>query len=400
MANPSATFAHTGRGYYNWSTNQRSAIDDNYTNFVEQDDPSNLLSTFLMHKQKSKEVDSGKEFYAWAGELTPRNTTITATAAIAATASTGTITVASSAGIRKYDILWFPTSNALGNRVRVSAISGLDLTVQNIAGVTIDNASGSAVFILHEATDELESTSAEDTYMAPAKVVNRIQTLRRAWALSVTEMATATRLGVSFAQYKADQARQDFTKDVAHVFWFSASYVYGTTVVTSNGINEQLVGNSATYKINVGGNISISDWSDAMAALAPFAKNREFMVFHGEELMAGHADLGTAATIGNLKPGDSKYGFKGRSVCTNDFIFNLAYERVLSEVGAPFNAYGFILDLDAIQCYHLRGLKFKYQANIHADPGGQIRKSQYEAHVGLGLTWPKRCAYMYGITST
>lgn len=393
MANPTATHS-TGRGYYDWSTNQRSMIADDYARVVEQDDPSNMLSTLLMTKPESSEVASGKEFYTWAGELQPRNGTLAA----AVTAGDLSITVTSATGIRKYDVLWFPSENALGEHVRVTAIVGTVLTVQRLSSTAgaLDN--GDAYFITSEATDELEETSAADSYMAPAKVTNRIQTLRRAWALSVTEMATATRMGVSFAAYKADQARQDFTKDVAHVFWFAATNVVGTTVVTSKGINEQLVGNTASYKIDVNGNVSIQDWSDAMAALIPFAKTREFMCFHGEALAAGHMDLGTAATIANLKPGESKYGWEGSSVCgTGGFKFNLVYERVLSEVGTPFSAYCFILDMSAIKCYHLRGLKFKYQANIHADPGGQIRKSQYEAHIGLGINWPKRCAYLHGI---
>lgn len=399
MANPSATFAHTGRGYYNWSSTQRSIIADDYAKIVDQDDPGNFLSSLLMTKPSSSEVASGKEFYTWAGELTPRNISVTATAVMTTGDATTTLTVADSSGIRKYDVLWFPTENGLGGHFRVTAISTLDITVQKLttAGYTV--AASDAGFILSEATDELESTSAEDTYMAPALVTNRIQTLRRAWALSVTEMATSTRMGVSFAAFKADQARQDFTKDVAHTLWFAATSVVSTTVVTSKGINEQLVGNSSTYKINVGGDVAMDDWTDVMKTLAPFAKTREFLCMHGEELMASHADLGAAATVANLKPEDSKYGFKGKAVVASDFTFDLVYERVLSEVGAPFSKYNFILDMSAIKCYHLRGLKFRLLANIHADPGGQIRKSQYEAHIGLGIVWPKRSAYMYGIAS-
>lgn len=394
MANPTATFTAQGRGYYNWSSVQRSIIADDYSKVVDQDDPGNFLSALLMTRPESAEVASGKEFYTWAGELTPRNGTVTATTTTGGT----TVTVTSSAGLRKYDVMWFPSENGSGQHCRITAITGLDITVQRIAGATTI-ASGDAYYVLGEAVDELESTSAEDNFMAPAKVTNRIQALRRAWALSVTEMATATRMGVSFAAFKADQARQDFTKDVAHTFWFAATSVTATTVVTSRGINDELVGNSSAYKINVGGELAYDDWTDAMKALAPFAKTREYLVLGGEEMVASHADLGTTATISNLRPEDSKYGFKGRAVIAADFQFDMVYERVLSEVGSPFSKYAYILDPSAVKCYHLRGLKFKLMANIHADPGGQIRKSQYESHIGLGITWPKRCAYFYGIAS-
>src|SRR5262245_3061486 len=129
MANPSATFTAQGRGYYNWSSVQRSIIADDYAKVVDQDDPGNFLSALLMTKPESAEVASGKEFYAWAGELTPRNGTVTATT----TAGGTTVTVTSSAGIRKYDVLWFPSENAAGEHVRVTAISGLDLTVQRLS---------------------------------------------------------------------------------------------------------------------------------------------------------------------------------------------------------------------------------------------------------------------------
>ena len=347
-----------------------------------------------MTKGTSQEVSSGKEFYAWAGELTPRNSTISATM----TAGDLVATVVSSDGIRKYDVLWFPSENGLGEHVRVTAIATLDVTVQRISTTPASVAATAAFFNLGEATDELESTSAEDNYMAPAKVINRIQTLRRAWSLSVTEMATATRMAVSFASFKADQARDDFTKDIAHTFWFAATNVVSTTVVTSKGINEQLVGNGSTFKINAGGALAYTDFSDAAAALAPFSKTREYMCLHGESVMEGLADLGTSSSFYRTRSSDSDFGFKGRMVCVNDFEFDLAYERVFSEVGSPWTKYCYILDLRSIRCYHLRGLKFRYMANIHNDPGGQIRKSQYEAHVGLGVTWPKRNAYIYGAT--
>lgn len=393
MANPSATFS-TGVGYFDWSTNQRSIIDDDYENYVDYDDKTRFdLSAFVMTKAASEQVDT-PEFYAWAGELTPRSTTVTASV----TAGDAVITVASASGIRKFEVLFSPVEDAVGELFRVTSKSGLDLTVTRLNTTPGAVASGGAIYALGEAVGTQEATSAEDNYMVPAKVTNRVMILRRAWKLSVTEMASALRLAISAAALKADQARKDFTKDMAHLLWFSVSNLVSSDVFTSKGINEQLAGNSSTFRINAGGPLAYADFSDLTEALAPFSQTREYMCFHGTTAMGSFADLGTTATVANLRPEDSAYGFAGRSILVNDFRFNLKFERVFAEVGAPFDKYIFVLDLSAIKCYHLRGKKFQYQANIHADPGGEIRKSQYRAQIGLGITWPKRHGYIYGVT--
>lgn len=391
-----ATFT-TGSGYFNLSTGLRSMIDDDYANFIDYDDETRFdLAAYMMTKGNSQEVDT-PEFYAWTGELNPRTGACSTTTTLAA--ADVTLFVDDGTGVRIDDVLHFPVAGQDGEHCLVTALtSANNFTVVRMNTTATTIATTTAYVILGAASSETATSSIAATWMEPAKVINRVMIIRRAFQLTRTEIKTSVRTSQSRLQQKTEQCRLDFRLDLAHQMWFSISTISNTTVFTSKGINEQMANGSGVTITDAGGALAYADITATIEALAPFSTSRKYVVFHGELPLGSLADLGASSSFYRTSAKDNKFGFAGNTLVASDFEFLMKYERIFSVIGAPYNGYMYCLDMDTLTLHHLAGGKFQFEANIHADPGGEVVKSQYRAQVGLGVTWPKRNAVIRGVT--
>ena len=388
-----ATFT-TSKGYYNLLGALTSMVDHDAAKFIDYDDVSRFsLASFMMVKGNSKEVGS-PEFLAWAGELNPRTGAVSSTTALATGGTT--LFVDSTDGVRVGDILHFPTAAEDGDNVRVSALNAASFDIQDINTRTASIATTTTFMILGEAASEMATTSVGSSWMEPAKVTNRVQIIRRSFELSRTERETDVQTSQSRLEQKAEQARLDFKKDLGLTIWFAKTVSSsGNTFMTSKGINEQLANNVTA--INAAGSLAYANFSDATEAFAQFSKNTRYDAFHGSKALGGLAALGTTARVG-AQDRTGPYGYAGQEISVSDFNYRLRFEKLFDELGTPYDGYCYLLDLPQITLHHLRNGKFEFRANIQADDGGEIIKSQYRAQIGIGVTWPKRHGFIRGIT--
>jgi hypothetical protein len=394
---PSATFT-TGEGYFNWTTNQSLLIDTDYAKIIDYDDETRWdFSTYMAMKGQQKEVQS-PEFIAWAGELNPRTVAISNTTAV--TAGDTVFYLASTSGIRVDDVLHFPTAAAVGEHVRVTAIGSGAVTVlrMNTAAGTLATAAGGV--INGAASSTLASASIGDSWMEPAAVTNRCQLIRRAFAVSRVEADTATRVNMDRVEMKADQARMDYQIDRALTMWFSVTKADSTnTYLSSKGVNEQLAGDSAVTKVNAGGELAYSDPADCIEAVAAFAKTKRYYLFHGSKVLGGLAILAAGSGHYRTDSGTKTFGTAAQMFQVSDFEIVCKYERLFDVVGAPYNGYGFLLDLETTTLHYLQNNKHEYAYGIQTEyKGSEVIKGQYRCVIGLGITWPKRNALIYGVT--
>jgi hypothetical protein len=393
---PTATFT-TGKGAINLSVTNLSMIQHWFEDILDYDDQTRFgLAEFMMTAGESTEVDT-PEFFAWAAELNPRTGTLN-NGTVAIATDTTNIIVTSISGIRVDDILHVGTADADGEHLRVTAIGTNNVTVARINTTPATINTSATYIILGSASSELATAGITATFMEPDKVTNRCQLIRRAFQLSETEDATNVRVQTRYKQ-KAEQARMDFRLDLAHTFWFSISTVDTTnTYWTTKGINEQLSGNAAANKIDENGALAMATLSSAMEAVAPYSKSSDYACFVGSKALSGLADLGQTASIGAQEVIAKLYGSAAQTVAVGDFRFAFKYERLFDIIGAPYSGYIYLLDLKALGLYHMAGRKFIFQSNTKADPLSEIVTSQYKAHVGVGINWAKRHAFIYGVT--
>lgn len=392
---PSASFT-TGKGYFNLSANQQSLIDYNYANYVDYDDDTRYdFSTWMMLKGNSEEVTS-PEFYMWAGELNPRTGTLNHTTSYATDATN--ILVSSTNGIRVDDVLHFPVAGEDGEYVRVTSIGTDNVTVARLNTTASTLASDAAYTILGSASAETATSSIGSSFMEPAKVTNRVQLLRRAFEISDTEMATDIRTAVSRLNLKTDQCRRDFKIDLGMTMLFGATFEDTTNAfITSRGVNE-ILQDTSVPEVSSAGDIAYTDYSTIAEGLAQHSSSEEYVVLHGKKLLSGLAELGAGSSFFRTKADDTVFGFKGLTVCVGSFKFLHKYERLMDTAGSVYSGTAFILDVKTWTIHHLKNHKFKFQANIESDRGGEIRKSQFKAQIGLGTVWPKRNGLISGIT--
>lgn len=391
-----ATFTRSP-GFGDYVSNSSTQIDYDVDNYLDYDDTGARwdISSFLMKKENSEKVDT-PIFYTWEAEYTVR----TGTTAEAVTTSETAVDVTSANGIRVGDILWFPTADAAGTYARVSAIATNTLTVAYLASTGGTIANGATYYVLNEAAAETASTSVAATYMYPTRVTNTVMIVRRAFEWSLTEEASALYTGNSVSN-KEEQTRVEFQKDLAHLAWFSVadSTPTVTGVYVSKGIIPQLQTNAAALRINAGSDtLSYEDVVNLADGLIQFSNTNEYMVFCGSTALKGLAKLGASSSTYQSRPGDNSFGFSGTTVAVGDMKFMFKFERVFKEMGTPINNYAVALDLKQIKFAHLGDKnKFRFQPNVHDDPGGETRKSQFRAQVGVKLHWPKRHGYIFGL---
>lgn len=393
---PTATFT-TGRGAINLSVTNLSMIDHDFEDIIDYDDQTRFgLAEFLMVAGESKEVTT-PEFYCFAGELNPRTGTFN-NGTVAIATDTTDITVTSVAGIRVDDILHVATADADGEHMRVTGVGTNAVTVARINTTPATVATNATYVILGAASAENATAGITGTFMEPDKVTNRCQLIRRAFALTETEDAMSVRVKTRYQQ-KAEQARMDFRLDLAHTFWFSISTVDTTNAYwTTKGINEQLAGNAAASRINENGALAMATLSGAMEAIAPYSKSSDYACFVGSLALGGLADLGQTASIGAQEVLQKVYGSAAQTVAVGDFRFTFKYERLFDIIGSPYSGYVYILDMKALTLHHMKGRKFIFQSNTKIQPLSEVVDSQYKAHVGVGINWAKRHAYIYGVT--
>lgn len=391
-----ATVYTTGKGYFDRYNNKDAEHDYDYDNFVEYDDTMSRwdISSFLMKKENSERVDS-PEFYTWEGEYQTRAVVLNGAITTTATA----LTVVSSAGCRVGDILHYTAGDAAGVHARVTAVgSATTLTVSRLSNGPI--ATAKTLWILGEAATETASTSATASYTYPSVVTNRVQIVRRAWEWTLTEDDTALRTTPNSEAAKAKYAKVEFQKDLAHLAWCGlSSFTTTTVIITSKGILPQLAGNASALRINAGSDtLAYADIAELADGLIEFSDTREYMCFCGSTALKGLAKLGASSGTYNTNPGDNIYGFKGQAMQVGDMNFMFKFERVFKELGAPYNNYLVALSLKNIKFAHLgKQGKFRFMPNIHADPGGEVRKSQLRAQVGIKMQWTKKHGYIHGL---
>lgn len=395
-----ATFK-TAYGHFNLSTTNASLVDWSYDKIIDYDDETKRgklgFADVAMVFGESEEIGT-PEFYCFAGEFNPRTGTFN-NGTVAIATDTTNIIVTSTDGIRVDDILHVATAAEDGEHLRVTAVGTNNVTVERI-NTTPATINTSATFTINGgASSELATAGITATYMEPEKVTNRCQLIRRAVSLSETEDASDVVAGGSRAADKMKQCRTDFRLDLGHTFWFGISTSSASgTYTTTKGLNEQLAGNAAGLKINVGGALAMANLSGMMEALLPYAATDVFDVWCGSKALGGLVDLGAAAAVGGSTPKSEDYGSAAQSVRAGDFTFRFMFERIFEIVGAPYNAYAYFVSKKAYQLKHLKGRKLIVQTNTKATPLSEIVTTQYKTHSGIALTWAKRCGFLYGIT--
>lgn len=392
----SPTFT-TDKGAFWLDASNASMVDYTFEDIIDYDDQTRFgLSEFLMVAGNSKETGS-HEFYCWSGELNARTGTF-ANGTVAIATDTTNITVTSTDGIRVDDVLHIATEAADGEHLRVTEIGTDNVTVARMNTTPATIATDATYVIMGGASSESATAGITATFMEPAKVTNRVQLIRRSFALTETEDATDVRVKTRYQQ-KTEQARMDFRLDLAHTFWFSISTSDSTnTYLSTKGINEQLAGNGNSLKIDENGALTMASLSALMEGLAPYSKTSDYACFVGSKALGGLADLGQTASIGAQEVLQKVYGSAAQTVAVGDFRFTFKYERLFDIIGTPYDGMLYALDLGSLDLYHMKGRKFIFQPRTKTDPLSEITTSQYKAHVGVSITHAKRHGFIHGIT--
>lgn len=381
----------TGRGVFDYIANNDNMINYNYDDAVEYDEDSSRwgVSEYLMRKDSASEEVSSHRFYTWEGNYMNR------TLQVAEAVTTGELSIIFDTldGVLVNDLLNYAVDGAAPRAMLVTAFTSATATVRNVANaITIPD--NSAVHIVGNATAEDSNAAANANYVHATRVTNGLTIIRRAVEYTKTELGTDLRTARSSIADKEHQGETELKKDIAGTIWTS-TIVQDTTnnISFSKGIITQIIAASAAANIDAGGDsLTFADFATALDTLMEFATDRELVAFCGSTALQNMAVLGTQATIGNVKQGDSMYGFRGQALFVGDWQIDLAFEPVFKRLAAPYNNYIVITSLNRIKLAHLKGQKFQKEAMFQENPGSERLKTQWRAQIGVKIQHAKQHA--------